>query len=150
MCLPARRDSFGLDRCGSFLTAPYALGEIGSMAMQLLRYVLAAGVVLCVIGLIVAVPGGEREIGRSLFMAGFFCGAVSAVAEMFVAGGRKFGKMATPLKICAVGFGLGLISVLAQVVRGDSGRITDAFFNAGVVVMAIGIGLGAIAVGGRR
>jgi hypothetical protein len=49
-----------------------------------------------------------------------------------------------------VGFGLGLISVLAQVVRGDSGRITDAFFNAGVVVMAIGIGLGAIAVGGRR
>ena len=113
--------------------------------MRILRYLLASGVFLCIAGLVLAVLAGDRELGRSVFMTGFFLTAFSAVADIIGGGGRKLGKMTTPLRVTASGFGLTLIGQLGRFTLENGDEIASVLFYIGMLIMLIGIGIGFLA-----
>lgn len=95
--------------------------------MRILRYLLASGVFLCIAGLVLVVLAGDRELGRSGLMTGFFDGVLSGCGH-YRGSSRKLGKMTTPLRVTSSGFGLALIGQLGRFTLENSDEIASVLF----------------------
>jgi hypothetical protein len=116
--------------------------------MRISRYTLVVGLFICTIGLLTAVVAEEKELGRNIFVVGFFTGAFSAVSIILAS--SSLGEIAASLKIAAGGFGLIIVGHLARVAFDADDGIASALYYVGLVVMLIGILVGGITITFRR
>jgi hypothetical protein len=116
--------------------------------MRIPRYTLVLGLIICAIGLLTAVVAEERELGRNIFVVGFFTGAFSAVSIILAS--SSLGKIAASLKIAAGGFGLIIVGHLARLAFDTGDGIASALYYIGLGVMLIGILFGGITITFRR
>lgn len=83
-------------------------------------------------GFIVAALSGDRSIGYSIFMLGFFLGAGAAVALTLTRASAPTG-----VKIGACGFGVILLGQLVHITF-EVPSVSDASFWIGGIIMLIG------------
>lgn len=107
--------------------------------MRIPHYILIAGVILGILGFIVAALLDKRQLGMSIFLVGFFVGAASAVFIALTSASGDFGKLGTAIKIVAGGFGVIVLGQLLGYLLGRDGLIGNILFFVGMAVMMVGI-----------
>jgi len=107
--------------------------------MRLAHYTLIAGIVLGVVGFSVAAFLGDRQLGMTIFMIGFFVGAVSAVCIAITSAKGDFGKIGFAIKVAAGGFSMIVLGQLAGFLFDGASLIVNTFFFIGLAVMLVGV-----------
>ena len=112
--------------------------------MRIVHYILVVGVMLGVVGFIVAAGFDERQIGIYIFLAGFFLGAASAVFVAITSARNEFGKLGSAIRIVAGGFGVVVLGQLFGFLLDRHDVIENILFFVGFSVMIIGIAVAAL------
>ncbi len=112
--------------------------------MRIAHYIMLAGVMLGILGFVVAALLDKRQLGMTIFLVGFFAGAASAVFIALTSASSDFGKLGTAIKVAAGGFGVIAFGQLLGFVFDKNGSIGDIFFFIGIAVMMIGIVVSAL------
>lgn len=107
--------------------------------MRIFRYTLLAGFTVCILGLSVAIFLEHRQLGKTIFLVGFFVSAGSIVFAIVTSAKSELGKIGGPLKISAGGFGVIVLGQLLGLLLNEGGSIGKMFFLIGLAVMVIGI-----------
>jgi len=116
--------------------------------MNMIRSFIFLGVVLGIIGVVIALPlpKDERSFGFTIFMVGFFLAGSGLVLNMFATPETiKTKPIVLSLRITAIGFGVILLASLLSFVI-EQENIIDYFYYVGSVVFVIGIILGVFGV----
>lgn len=105
--------------------------------MKIAKLSVAIGFILAIVGFLIGIMYGERELGKSVFLIGFLFVVIGMVSLIYIF--QPPGSRGTGLRVTAVGFLVVTLGALANFVAPSINTIENMAFDFGMVIMIGGI-----------